>query len=59
MTTGLDADITLLTGPHHEGVLPGDFYRRLTADLRANGRPVIADLTGAPLEAALEGRSTC
>ena len=55
VTTGLDADITLLTGPHNEGVLPGDFYRRLTADLRANGRPVIADLTGAPLEAALAG----
>jgi 1-phosphofructokinase len=55
LTTGLDADITLLTGPHHEGVLPGDFYRRLAADLRANDRRVIADLTGEPLEAALKG----
>jgi 1-phosphofructokinase len=55
VTTGLDADIMLLTGPHHEGVLPGDFYRRMAADLRANGRPVIADLTGAPLVSALQG----
>ena len=55
LTVGLDADVMLLTGPHHEGVLAGDFYRRLSADLRANDRRVIADLTGDPLEAALEG----
>jgi 1-phosphofructokinase len=55
LTAGLDADITLLTGPHHERVLPGDFYRRLAADLRANDRLVIADLTGEALEASLKG----
>jgi 1-phosphofructokinase len=55
LTTGLDADITLLTGPHHETVLPGDTYRRLASDLRANGRPVIADLSGGALDGALEG----
>jgi 1-phosphofructokinase len=55
LTAGLDADIMLLTGPHHERVLPGDFYRRLAADLRANDRRVIADLTGEALEAALKG----
>jgi 1-phosphofructokinase len=55
LTAGLDAEITLLTGPHHERVLPGDFYRRLAADLRANDRPVIADLTGEALEASLKG----
>jgi 1-phosphofructokinase len=55
LTAGLDADITLLTGPHHERVLPGDFYRRLAADLRANGGRVIADLTGESLEASLKG----
>jgi 1-phosphofructokinase len=55
LTAGLDADIMLLTGPHHERVLPGDFYRRLAADLRANDRRVIADLTGEALDAALKG----
>ncbi len=55
LTTALDADVTLLTGPHHEGVLSGDVYRRLASDLRANGQIVIADLTAEPLEAALEG----
>jgi 1-phosphofructokinase len=55
LTAGLDADITLLTGPRHERVLPGDFYERLAADLRTNDRPVIADLTGEPLEASLKG----
>jgi 1-phosphofructokinase len=55
LTAGLDADLMLLTGPHHERVLPGDFYRRLAADLRANDRRVIADLTGEALEGALKG----
>jgi 1-phosphofructokinase len=55
LTVGLDADVMLLTGPQHENVLPGDFYRRLAADLRANDRRVIADLSGDPLDAALKG----
>ncbi len=55
LSAGLDADITLLTGPQNPGVLPGDFYRRLAADLRANDRSVIADLTGEPLDEALKG----
>jgi 1-phosphofructokinase len=55
LTTGMDADVTLLTGPQNEGVLPGDVYRRLASDLRANGKRVIADLTGAALRGALEG----
>ena len=54
LTAGLDADIMLLTGSHHE-LLPGDFYRRLAADLRANDRQVIADLTGDALKGALKG----
>lgn len=53
--TGLDADLMLLTGTEPEGILDGDVYRRLTSDLRANGKLVIADLTGAPLIGALAG----
>jgi 1-phosphofructokinase len=45
----------ILTGPEHEEVISGAVYRRLTADMRRNEVPVIADLTGAALEGALAG----
>lgn len=54
-TAGLAADATLLTGPRHEHVLPAETYTRLAADLRANGRRVLADLAGEPQRAALRG----
>ena len=52
---GLDADLLLITGSEPEDVLEADIYRRLAADLRTNGKRAIADLTGSPLRAALEG----
>jgi 1-phosphofructokinase len=52
---GLDADVTLVTGCQPGDVVDADVYRRLVADLRANARMVIADLTGSPLEASLSG----
>jgi 1-phosphofructokinase len=52
---GLDADLLLMTGSEPEDVLKADMYRRLAADLRSNGKRAIADLTGSPLRAALEG----
>ena len=55
LASGLDADVTLLSGVQPEQILDADVYRRLAGDLRANGRTVIADLTGAPLAAALAG----
>ncbi len=39
----------------NEGVVPGDVYRRLAADLGAAGTSPIVDLSGARLAAALEG----
>ncbi len=54
-TAGLEAGTMLLTGPRNDGVLPADTYTRLAADLRGNGRRVLADLTGEPLAAALRG----
>ena len=45
----------LITGSEPEDVIEADSYRRLAADLRANGKLAIADLTGAPLRAALKG----
>ncbi len=52
---GLDADVTLVTGCRPSDILEAAIYRRLVADLRANGKLVIADLTGPPLQATLEG----
>jgi 1-phosphofructokinase len=55
LTSGLEADVTLLTGPRNEGVLPTSTYERLARDLRRNDRLVLADLSGDCLRAALRG----
>jgi 1-phosphofructokinase len=52
---GLDADVTLVTGSQPPDVIDADLYRRLASDLRINGKLVIADLTGPPLRATLDG----
>ena len=52
---GIDADVTLLTGCQPNDVVEAVLYRRLAGDLRANGKIVIADLTGPPLHAVLLG----
>jgi 1-phosphofructokinase len=55
LSAALDARITMLTGVDPATILDADVYRRLAGDLRNNGVKVIADLAGAPLEAALAG----
>jgi 1-phosphofructokinase len=57
---GLESEVAVLAGPGpwETPVLPPDIYRRLTTDLRANGKGVIADLCGEPLAYALEGGLT-
>jgi 1-phosphofructokinase len=52
---GLDLDVMLLTGCQPPDVIDSDLYRRLSRDLRENGKLVVADLTGAALRAALKG----
>ena len=52
---GLDADLMLVTGCQPGDMIDPDVYRRLVADLHANGKRALADLTGPPLHAALEG----
>lgn len=49
------ADLVLLSGPANEGILPDDVYRRLAADLSTAGTPVVVDLAGPRLSAALHG----
>ena len=58
LTEALHADVLVLTGPEDDTVLPDDVYRRLAADVRANGGVVVADLSGGQLEAASEGGLT-
>lgn len=49
------ADLVILSGPDGDDVLEPDVYRRLASDVRALGTPVLVDLAGPRLEAALEG----
>ncbi|SFQ31583.1 1-phosphofructokinase [Amycolatopsis arida] len=51
---GLRARTVLLSGPSLGRTVPTDAYRRLAADLRADGRAVLADLAGERLDAVLE-----
>jgi 1-phosphofructokinase len=51
----IEAGTCVLAGTQNADVLPADVYRRLVADLTANGVHCIADLCGDPLRAALEG----
>jgi 1-phosphofructokinase len=56
LVEALSADVTVLSGPRDgDDVLPHDFYRRLTVDIRANGGRVVADLSGGRLSAVVEG----
>jgi 1-phosphofructokinase len=55
LAAGLDADVTLVCGVQPPDVVEADVYRRLVSDLRDNGAPVIADLAGPLLAAALAG----
>jgi 1-phosphofructokinase len=55
LTEGLTHGRVLLSGPQDDRVLPAGLYRRLTADLSANGCRVAADLAGERLEAVLAG----
>ena len=53
LAEGLRAGIAILSGPAHPSVIRPDVYRRLAADLRANGCRVIADLCSQHLQAVL------
>lgn len=60
LVAALDARVCVLGGPGPWTTPPvaPEVYRRLAADLSANGRTVIADLSGDPLSAALAGGIT-
>lgn len=55
LLAGLEATVTLLTGPNPGDSFDSNFYRRLATDVRTNGGQIVADLSGEHLTAALEG----
>ncbi|MFC9766361.1 hypothetical protein [Rhodococcus jostii] len=48
----------MLGGPHADEVIPAEVYTRLAADLMALDVPVVADLSGPTMTAALAGGLT-
>lgn len=55
LAAGLQSRLVILSGPAGDDTLPPDTYRRLAADLRASGIPVLVDLAGRRLAAAVAG----
>ncbi|SDB91401.1 1-phosphofructokinase [Raineyella antarctica] len=54
LVDALEADVFVLTGAEPADVLPARFYGRLVRDVRAGGGLVVADLSGAAAEAAVD-----
>lgn len=52
---GLRAGVAVLSGPGDPRLVPATTYRRLAADLTANGVRVLADLSGEALDAVVTG----
>jgi 1-phosphofructokinase len=55
LTEGLDASVSVLSGPADPSLVPAAVYRRLAADLSQDGGRVVADLSGDYVDAALRG----
>ena len=55
VAAALDADVLALCGPYPGEALPLEIYGDLVTDVRANGTPVVVDLSPPRLDSALEG----
>jgi 1-phosphofructokinase len=55
VAAALDSGVLALCGPYPGEALPLEIYGNLVADVKANGTPVIVDLSPPRLESALEG----
>jgi 1-phosphofructokinase len=58
LAEGIEAKVAVLAGSQGFDVVPAAVYRRLAADLRAVDVPVVADLSGDALAAAIDGGLT-
>ncbi|HXH55759.1 PfkB family carbohydrate kinase [Iamia sp.] len=54
LSAALESRICLLGGPDEPTALPEGLYRRLASDVAAAGTPVVADLSGRPLDEVIE-----
>jgi 1-phosphofructokinase len=55
VAAALDSGVLALCGPYPGEALPLEIYGNLVTDVKANGTPVIVDLSPPRLESALEG----
>ncbi len=55
VAAALDSDVLALCGPYPGEALPLEVYGNLVADVKANGTPVLVDLSPPRLDSALEG----
>jgi 1-phosphofructokinase len=55
LAAALVSEVTVLTGSARGRAVPAEIYSRLTQDLASLDLAVVADLSGDPLDAALEG----
>ena len=55
VAAAIDADVLALCGPFPGEALPLELYGSLVADVKANGTPVVVDLSPPRLDSALEG----
>jgi 1-phosphofructokinase len=55
VAAALDSDVLAVCGPYPGEALPLEIYGNLVADVKANGTPVVVDLSRPHLDSALEG----
>jgi 1-phosphofructokinase len=56
IAAALDCDLFALCGPYPDNTVPLEIYGGLVADIKANGVPVVVDLSSPRLDRALEGK---
>ncbi len=55
VAAALDSGVLALCGPYPSEALPLEIYGNLVADIKANGTPVVVDLSPPRLDSALDG----
>jgi 1-phosphofructokinase len=55
VAAALDCDLLAVCGPYPDNAVPLEIYGGLVADVKANGVPVVVDLSSPRLDRALEG----
>jgi 1-phosphofructokinase len=56
IAAALDCDLLAVCGPYPDNAVPLEIYGDLVTDVKANGVPVIVDLSSPRLDSALEGK---